>query len=71
MLLNLLPDLVTAAGDLLIGYSVITVHRKMSQEKKIDSEVIEEIKEEGAHVYIGMGLIVAGFILRLFWNLKL
>ena len=71
MIIKYLPDFVTAIGELLIGYSVIVVHKKMSKEKIIDEEVIEEIKEEGAHVYIGMALIVVGFVLEIIWGVSL
>jgi hypothetical protein len=44
--MSLLSDLLTALGDIVIGYSVIRVHTKVVHEHKIDAPVIKAMKRE-------------------------
>ena len=68
MLIKILPSLLSAIGEILIGYSLLMVHAKMSKEKKIDELVVNEMKEEKLYVIIGIILIASGFLLNLIFN---
>ena len=57
--------ILTAIGDILIGISVLQVHSALSKEKKIDEEVIDEVRTEKHFVFVGIVMIVVGFILNI------
>ncbi len=52
-------------GKILIGISVIFVHRKIVKEKRIDRKVITEMNHEKWFALAGILLIMAGYIIHL------
>jgi hypothetical protein len=51
-------------GEVLIGYLVITSHRRLIQEHRVDDKVL---KTMGVEVHLGilaLGLVVIGFVLE-------
>lgn len=64
MSLALFGFLVTTAGELFIGYSILRVHNALQAEKHVDKKVIAEVKKEKFWTIAGMSLIAAGFFLQ-------
>jgi len=51
-------------GKILIGVSVLLVHRGIMKERKVDLYVIKEIKYEELLTLIGILFIIAGYIIH-------
>lgn len=68
MSFELIAAFFTALGDILIGVSVIRVHSKLSKEKRIDKEVVDEVKEEKWYVFFGILFIIIGFVFNLLYH---
>jgi len=52
-------------GKILIGISVLMVHRRVMQEKKITSSIVRKMKQEQALVIIGLIFLILGYLLQL------
>jgi hypothetical protein len=59
---TVIPLTLDFLGTLLIGYAVLKVHSRIGKEHKIDKHVWQTIKKERTITYIGLILIVLGFI---------
>ncbi|MBI2120688.1 MAG: hypothetical protein HYT94_03650 [Parcubacteria group bacterium] len=53
------------AGEILIAYTVLSVHNHVRLERKIDTEVVEYMAKERTAGIAGIVLIVAGFLIEL------
>lgn len=65
MQLQTLGFILHTAGEVFIAYTVLRVHRRMLVEKKIDRDVFKEIRFEQLIGFLGITLIIVGFILEL------
>lgn len=54
-------------GKLVLGIAVLRVHIRMFQEHKIDGIVLQAIKREHYFTILGLGLIVLGYILEIWF----
>jgi len=54
-------------GKTFLVISVIFVHKKITEEKRIDGLVLMEMKRERALALIGLALILAGYVLELLY----
>lgn len=52
-------------GEILIGVSVLLVHRRMMQDQKIDKGVIRDIRKEQMVGILGITCIVVGYLIAL------
>ncbi len=52
-------------GKILIGISVLIVHKRIMNERKIDRRIIAEMKKEQAVATIGILFIVAGYLIHI------
>lgn len=52
-------------GEVLLGVMVLLVHRRLMKEKRMDRQVIQEIKEEQNIGIIAIALIIAGYLLKI------
>ncbi len=55
-------------GKILLGVTVLTVHRHVIREHKIDADVLFSMKREQILGLFGILLIVAGYILQLLFH---
>lgn len=55
----------TTIGEILIGYTVIKVHGRITKEQKIDGQVISEMSKERKIALLGIIFIILGFIMQL------
>lgn len=62
---NLVGEILSILGDLIIALVVFDVHRHVLKEKRIDEDVLRTIRRERVYAAIGILLIVLGFILRM------
>lgn len=53
-------------GKVLLGASVIMVHRKITSEKHIDGIVLLSMKREQRIAVFGILLMIAGYLLEVF-----
>jgi uncharacterized membrane protein YidH (DUF202 family) len=56
----------TLIGDVLIGIAVLRVHTKLTKEHKIDKKIFKQIHQEKIITYIGIFLLILGYILNIF-----
>ena len=56
--------LLDVLGKVMLGLSVLNVHRRVLKEHKIDKAVFHEMKQESIVTVIGIVLIVIGFLLQ-------
>ncbi len=63
--MNLLGHTLEVIGVILISYTALSVHRHVRKEHKIDEVVFKHMKREQATGYIGIILIVIGYILQI------
>lgn len=56
-------------GKVLLGLTVLMVHRHVLQEHKIDADVLRSMKREQILGMSGILLIVVGYILQLLSNI--
>jgi hypothetical protein len=54
-------------GKLVLGIAVLRVHIRMFQEHKIDGVVLRAIKREHYLTILGLGLIVLGYALEIWF----
>ncbi len=52
------------AGELMIGFTVLMVHRRVWKEHKIDVKVYKEMKREQIIAGVGIVLIIIGFLIE-------
>jgi len=52
-------------GKVMIGVSVLFVHRRIVREKKIDKSVLREIRSERWFTILGIILIAVGYLIHL------
>ena len=55
-------------GKVLLGITVLMVHRYVLKEHKIDGDVLRGMKREQAFGILGILLIVVGYILQLLFH---
>lgn len=53
-------------GDLIIAYVALSVHKHILKERKIDMDVLAYMKKERVIGYIGIALILIGYLLEIF-----
>jgi len=58
--------ILSTLGELCIGYSVLRVHNQVSKDRRIGSNVLGEMKKERKLAFLGIILIILGFILQSF-----
>ncbi len=56
-------------GKILIGLAVLTVHRHISKEQKIDKDVLLAMRKEWTLTISGILMIVVGAVLQLIFHL--
>lgn len=66
--LMILPAILTAVGDILIGLAVFKVHEKLSEERKIDKEVLKEMRSEKKFVITGIAFIILGLVIDSYYK---
>ena len=59
----------TFVGDLIIACVVLSVHRHVAAERRIDSAVVRYMKKEQVFVVFGIILVAIGFVIELYLNL--
>lgn len=59
----------TTIGEILIGYTVIKVHSRITKEQKIDGQVISEMSKERKVALFGIALIIIGFTMQIYEKL--
>lgn len=64
-MIDLVPATLDVVGKILLGISVLLVHRRMLKERKIDEQVLKEMKNEQMLAALGIFFIVFGYILHL------
>lgn len=57
----------STVGKLVLGIAVLRVHRYIIREHKIDKVVIRALQREQVVTFLGLALIVIGFILEMFF----
>ena len=55
------------AGKVLLAVSVLLVHNKITDEKRIDGIVLMEMRHEQIIAIIGLVLMVVGYLLEMFY----
>lgn len=55
-------------GKVVLGITVLMVHRHVSQEHEIDADVLRAMKREQVFGIFGILLIIAGYILQLIFH---
>ncbi len=63
-LLELVGDAIIVTGEILIAYTVITVHSRVRKEHALDKAVYREIKREHILAVLGIVMLVTGFLIR-------
>jgi len=58
-------DIITVLGEILVGWMAIAVHHRVRHEHKVDEKVFSLMRKENTLGKIGIGLIIAGLIIRL------
>lgn len=64
MFVELLGLFVQTLGELFVVFTVLRVHRRVLDEKRIDREVMEEMKFEQFMGVLGGVLILIGFFIQ-------
>jgi hypothetical protein len=54
-------------GKIMLAVGILKVHYVMSQERKIDKEVIHSFHYEKILTIFGVGLIICGYLLELYF----
>lgn len=57
--------IIKTLGELMIGYSILSVHSQVGKEGKIDSHVRSKIINEKYLTILGIAFILIGFLLEL------
>lgn len=66
--MNDLGFILHVMGELIIAYSILTVHRRISIERKIDSHIVHTINRERMSVFFGIALIVTGSLIEFLFS---
>lgn len=64
MYMETLGITLTTIGEVLIGVTVLYVHHKILEERKLDKKVFVGIRKEQWGGVLGVILILAGYIIR-------
>jgi hypothetical protein len=54
-------------GKIMVAIGILKVHYVMSQERRIDNEVIHSFHYEKILTYLGISFIVSGYLLELYF----
>lgn len=60
-----LGDVITVAGEIMVGWTAIAVHHRVRNEHKIDEKVFKLMRQENTIGKLGILMIVMGLALRL------
>ncbi len=52
-------------GKVMLGFTVLFVHRRLMKEHRVDREVLKEMKQEQILGALAIVFIVAGYVLHL------
>lgn len=52
-------------GKIMVAFTAIMVHHRFSEEQKLDSKVLNEMKREKVIGIVGVTFIVIGYLLQL------
>ncbi len=63
--LELLGATIQMIGEVMVAMTVITVHRRVMHDKKVDKAVLKEMSKEQWLGIFGVLCIVGGYILQL------
>jgi len=66
MALFFLGEGLMVLGEVLIGISVLLVHRRMMRDHRIDKKVVGDIRKEQLVGVLGITFIIVGYILTFF-----
>lgn len=53
-------------GEIMIGFTVVMVHRRVWKEHKIDEKVYKDMKREQVIVGVGITLLIVGFLIEVY-----
>jgi len=70
MNLSIIGATFTALGEIIIAYTVISVHHRVMKEHKIDSQVFKTMHKEQKIALLGISLIVIGYIINIIKELN-
>ena len=63
--IELLGATTQMVGEVMVALTVITVHRRVMHDKKVDKAVLREMKSEQSLGVFGVLCIIVGFVLQL------
>ena len=63
-LLELFGDAIIVTGEILIAYTVISVHAQVRKEHSLDKAVYKEMRKEHILAILGIIMLIIGFLLR-------
>jgi hypothetical protein len=66
---QIIGDTLDLLGTLLIAYAALSVHHRFRHEHKVDDEVFSAMQTEIKLGFVGIGMIIVGFIFQLTGNL--
>lgn len=52
-------------GKIMVSFTVIMVHHRFLMEHKVDEKVFKEMKREQKVAYIGIALMIIGFLIQI------
>lgn len=55
-------------GEVLVAYTVLSVHHRVRKEHKIDKQVFKEMKKEQLLGFVGIAFIVLAYLIDIFIN---
>lgn len=55
-------------GEVMIGVTVILVHRRVRKEHKIDRTVYQEMSREQTIGILGIILLIVGYFMQILWK---
>lgn len=64
MNLDTLGFIIHTLGELMVAFSVLIVHHRVSAERKIDIHVRQAMKWERLIVFLGIAFIIAGALIE-------
>jgi hypothetical protein len=62
MNLSIISATLTSLGEIVIAYTVVSVHHRMMEEHQIDDKVFKVMRKEQKIALVGVTLILAGYI---------
>lgn len=63
--MDLIGQTIQVTGEVIIGLTVIMVHRRVRKEHKIDPVVYREMKREQAIGILGIILLIIGYFIQI------